>query len=475
MTTPRQPRGRAALAFVCAGVFLGAVDFYIVSVAIPDLLRSFPGAGITGVSWVINGYTVAFTAALLPAGGLADRYGRRRVFLCGLAVFALSALACALAPSAAVLVAARVVQGAGGGTITPLALTLILPHFPEERRGTAIGLWTATQASAVAAGPAIGGALVSVLGWRAVFWLQLPVALLALTGTAWALRRDEPGDAAHGRLPDLAAVALLGAAIGLFSLGVVQSSAWGPLSWRTDLALIFGLGLGIVFVLRTMRHPAPIIDLRLLRIRLLRLASSAMLLTGLVMYAVPFGIVLFLIGVWHYSAALAGLAVTPGPVVQAAAALLAGRLINRFGSHAAAIAGTVLLAASTLIFALGAGTQHRYLEVVLPAVLTSSLAIGFVITSLSSVVVSQVPAAKLASGTAISITARAVGAVISLSAFALLLGSVRGGQHAPAAYRIAWVVMTVIAVAAIVVVSLTGQRRRHLELAGAPAAGAPAD
>jgi MFS family permease len=133
-------------------VFLGAVDFYIVSVAIPDLLRSFPGVGITGISWVINGYTVTFTAALLPAGGLADRYGRRRVFLCGLAVFALGALACAVAPSAAVLVAARVVQGAGGGTITPLALTLILPHFPDQRRGTAISLWTATQASAVAAG-----------------------------------------------------------------------------------------------------------------------------------------------------------------------------------------------------------------------------------------------------------------------------------------------------------------------------------
>lgn len=460
------PRRWVVLTFLCAGVFLGAVDFYIVSIAIPDLLRSFPGAGITGISWVINGYTMTFTAALLPAGGLADRYGRRRVFLCGLTVFTLSALACAVAPSAAVLVAARIVQGAGGGTITPLALTLILPRFSEQRRGTAISLWTATQASAVAAGPAIGGALVSGLGWRAVFWLQLPVGLIALGGTAWALRRDPPGETARGQLPDLAGVGLLGATIGLFSLGVVQSSAWGALSWRTDLALIASLGFGVVFVLRALRHPAPIIDLRLLRIRPLRLANTAMLLTGLVMYAVPFGIVLFLIGVWHYSAALAGLAVTPGPVVQAAAALVAGRLINRFGSQGAAVPGTVLLAASTLIFAFGAEMQHRYLAVVLPAILTSSLAIGFLITSLSSVVVSQVPAARLASGTAMSVTARAIGAVISLSAFALLLGSVRGGQHAPAAYRIAWAAMTVIAVAAIVVVSLTRQRRGRQELTG---------
>lgn len=454
------------LTFLCAGVFLGAVDFYIVSVAIPDLLRSFPRAGITGISWVINGYTVTFTAALLPAGGLADRYGRRRVFLAGLAVFALSALACAFAPSAGVLVAARVVQGAGGGTITPLALTLILPRFGQERRGTAIGLWTATQACAVAAGPAIGGALVSGLGWRAVFWLQVPVGLIALGGTAWALRGDPPGETARGQLPDLAGVGLLGGATGLFSLGVVQSNAWGVLSWRTDLALISGIGLGVVFVLRTLRHPAPIVDLRLLRNRLLRLANTAMLLTGLVMYAVPFGLVLFLIGVWHYSAARAGLAVTPGPIVQAVTALVAGRLINRFGSRAAAIPGAVLLAASTLIFAFGAGTQHRYLAVVLPAVITSSLAIGLLITSLSSVIVSQVPAAQLASGTAMSVTARAVGAVISLSAFALVLGSVHGGPHAPGAYRIAWVAMTVIAVAAIAVVSVTRSRRREPELTG---------
>lgn len=453
------------LSFLCAGVFLGAVDFYIVSVAVPDLLHSFPGTGITGISWVINGYTVTFTAALLPAGGLADRYGRLRVFLGGLAVFALSALACAFAPSAGALIAARVVQGAGGGTITPLALTLILPRFAPERRGSAIGLWSSTQACAVAAGPAIGGALVSGLGWRAVFWLQLPIGLIAFAGTAWALRGDPSAGAdpdAQGRLPDLAGVGLLGAATGLFSLGVVQSSTWGALSWRTDLALAAGIGLGVVFTWRTLRHPAPIIDLRLLRNRLLRLANTAMLLTGLVMYAVPFGLVLFLIGVWHYSAARAGLAVTPGPIVQAGTALFAGRLINRFGAQAAAIPGAALLAASTLIFALGAGTQHRYLAVVLPAVIASNLAIGFLITSLSAVIVSQVPAARLASGTAMSVTARAVGAVISLSAFALVLGSVRGGPHAPGAYRIAWAAMTVIAIAVIAVVGVIRPRPRKM-------------
>ncbi len=445
------PRRWLVLTFVCAGVFLGAIDFYVVSVAFPDLLRSFPHTGITGISWVVNGYTVTFTAALLPACGLADRFGRRRVFLCGLAVFGVSALGCAVAPSAPLLILARLVQGAGGGTITPLALPLILARFPDDRRGSAIGLWTATQSAAVAAGPAIGGGLVSALGWRAVFYLQLPVALLALGGVAWTLRRDSAGGLAGsgpggaGPLPDLAGAGLLGGAIGLSALALVESSAWGPLSWRTDGALAAGLALGVAFVLRSLRHQAPIIDLGLLRIRAVLRANCAMAVAGLVMFALPFGTVLFLIGVWGYSPARAGLAVTPGPIVQAIAALLAGRLINRLGPRAVAVPGAILLAVSTLIFALGAGIHPRYLAIVLPAMLAGSTGLGFLVTSLSSVIVSQTPPAQLASGTAMSVTARAAGAVVSLSAFALLLASVRGGTHAPAAYHLAWVSMSVVA------------------------------
>lgn len=441
------------LVFLCTGVFLGAIDFYIVSVAVPDMLRSFPGTGITGISWVINGYTVTFTAALLPAGGLADRYGHRRVFLCGLAVFTLSALGCAVAPTAPALVVARLVEGFGGGMITPLALPLILPRFPAERRGTAIGLWTATQSAAVAAGPSIGGALVSALGWRSVFFLQLPLGLVALAGTAWALR-GAPGEAVDGRLPDLAGVGLLTGAIGLFSLAVVESKAWGPLTWRTDGALAAGLGLGVAFVWRTLRHPAPIIQLGLLRIGPVRRANGAMVLVGLVMFAVPFSTVLFLIGVWHYSAARAGLAVTPGPIAAAAASLAAGRLINRYGSRAVAVPGAALLAAGTLIFALGAGTRPEYLAVVLPAILASNAGLGCLVTSLSSVVVSEMPAGQVASGTAMTVTARALGAVISLSVFALLLAAARGGTHGTGAYHAEWLAMSAIAITLIAVVSV---------------------
>jgi EmrB/QacA subfamily drug resistance transporter len=454
------PRRWQVLSAVCAGVFLAAIDFYIVTIAVPDMLRSFSHSGIAEISWVFNGYTIAFTAALLPAAGLADRLGRRRVFLVGVGAFTLSALASAAAPSAAALIAARLVQGLAGGTITPLALALIVPQFPAERRGHAIGLWSATQSAAVAAGPALGGVLVSAIGWRAVFLLQVPIGLVAFAGAAWALDRDQ-GPARGSRPPDLFGVLLLVPGIGLPALAIVQSHAWGVLDWRTDAALAAGLLLGAAFVARSLRHPAPIIDLALLRIRAVRRANSVMMLTGLVMYALPAAAVLFLTGVWGYSEALAGLAVTPAPVAQAAAALAGGRLCSRYGPRAVAVPGAGLLVASTLAFALATGARSRYWAVLFPAVLGSGAAIGLLVISLSAAALSEVPATRMASGTSMSGVARAAGAVVSLSVLALILAAVPDGTRTLRAYHLAWMAMAVTAVV-VLAVSWTVRGRSDL-------------
>ena len=295
-----EPRRWQRLSIICAGVFLGAIDFYIVAVAVPDLLHSFRPAGVAEISWVFNGYTIAFTVALLPAGGLADRFGCRRVFLVGLGVFSLGALGCAVAPSPPALIAARLVQGIAGGTITPLALPLILPLFPAERRGYAIGLWSATQSAAIAAGPSVGGALVSAVGWRGVFLLQLPIGALALAGAAWALDRDRV-TADASRPPDLAGVSLLAPSIALISLAIVQGHAWGALNWRTDVSLAGGLLFGVAFIRRSLslqaRGATPLIDIGLLKIRTVRRGSAVMLAAGLVVYALPAASILFLVGV----------------------------------------------------------------------------------------------------------------------------------------------------------------------------------
>ncbi|MBC6462972.1 DHA2 family efflux MFS transporter permease subunit, partial [Actinomadura sp. HBU206391] len=424
---------------LCTGVFLAAIDSHLVNVAFPAMLRDFPGSDLAELSWVFNGYTITFTAALLPAGGLADRFGHRRIYLAGLAVFVAAGTVCAVAPSPGVLIAARVVQGIGGGTMTPLALALIMPCFPGERQGTAIGLWSASQSIAIASGPALGGGLVSAWGWRTIFLLHLPIGLIVLIGTWRAVPRDPATDPATGptrRLPDLLGAGLLVAAIGLPSLAVVQSHDWGIVSPRTAAAFAAGVIVSVLFVRRTRRHAAPVVDLRILRTPGTRRANLAMFLLGLVMFTWTITIAIFLAEVQGRDAAATGLALTPGPVMQAAIAIVAGRLMSRFGHRTLALSGVLLLAAAELTLASMAGPRTSYAGVVLPALLMAGAGITMLINALSAAAVAEVPSDRLATGTALSVTSRACAAVIGLSGVALILSGEPVGSAG--AYRVVW-------------------------------------
>ncbi|MFG1956729.1 DHA2 family efflux MFS transporter permease subunit [Nonomuraea sp. NPDC049028] len=447
-------RGSRALplAVLCGSAFLGAIDVQLANIAFPDMLRSFPSSGLPELSWVFNGYAITFTAALLPAGGLADRFGYRRVFLAGLTVFVVGAALCAVAPSAGILIAARVVQGVGGGVITPLTLALILPYYPPERRGTAIGLWSATQSVATASGPSLGGLLVAAWDWRTVFFLHLPVGLVVLFGAWRTLARTPPST--PSRMPDLIGLFLLVAAIGLPSLAIVQSDAWGPGSPGTILALVAGVIVGVLFVRRSRSHPAPIVDLKILRARGTQRANLAMFLLGLVMFALPLANILFLTKIWGYSEAQAGLAVTPGAVVQVLTAPLAGRLAAKTGHRRLALGGVVLLSLATGYLAVAAGGGQAYLAVVLPAVVATGMGVAVLVNALSGAAVAEIPPARLATGTAMSVTSRACGAVIGVSALVLVLSGDRLGSTA--AYHGVWA--TMLGLCALIAVAASGLR-----------------
>jgi EmrB/QacA subfamily drug resistance transporter len=444
------------LAATCLGAFLGALDFTLVNVAFPDLRASFPGSDLTRLSWVFNGYTIAFAGVLLPAGGLADRFGRRRVYLAGLGTFVAASGLCAAAPSAEALIALRLVQGAGAGILTPLALALVLPQFPAGRRGTAIGLWSASQSAALAVAPSLSGVVVGALGWRAVFLLHLPIGLLALAATWLAVPADPP--ATGSRLPDLAGVALLVGAIALPTLAIVQSGEWGAASWPTVAAVAGGVGLGVWFVRRSARHPAPVVDLGLLSVRTTRLANVAMFLLGLVMFALQLANVLFLTGVWALSAVSAGLLLTPGPLAHVLAAPLGGRLCNRLGNRAVAVPGALLLAAGTLFLAARTGQRPDYLTAFLPGLLAGSAGVALVVTALSAAAVAEVPADRLATGTAISVNTRAIGAAVGLSSLALVLSQAPAGAAAP--YHRVWAVMAAVALGVAAVALTLGPARQ---------------
>src|SRR3954451_18657522 len=213
---------------VCVGVFMASLDLFIVNIAFPDLRADFPATSLAGLSWVLNAYAIVFAALLVPAGRWADRAGRKRAFLGGLALFTAASAACAAAPSVAVLVGARAVQAAGAALMLPTSLALLLPQFPPEKRQMAVGVWAAVGGSAAAAGPLLGGLLVQG-SWRLVFLVNLPVGIAALVAGTRVLR--EARDPAGGQ-PDTLGAALLAAGIGSLWPGVLQWPALGRGSAR---------------------------------------------------------------------------------------------------------------------------------------------------------------------------------------------------------------------------------------------------
>src|SRR5262245_13456417 len=199
------------------------LDVTIVNIAFPDLEASFPGSSLAQLSWILNAYAIVFAAALVPAGRLADRFGRRRFFFAGLLVFLAASVVCGAAGSVEVLIGARVVQAVGGAMLVPASLALVLPEFPLERRATATALWGATGAVAAAAGPSLGGVLVDWQGWRAVFYVNLLIGLPAVVPARRILRESREPQMAF---PDAVGAALLAAGVGALALGIVQGPSW---------------------------------------------------------------------------------------------------------------------------------------------------------------------------------------------------------------------------------------------------------
>src|SRR6476469_1159870 len=201
---------RGIVAIACAGAFLAFLDATIVNIAFPDISRSFAGSGRSELSWVLDGYFVVIAALLVPAGGLADRFGHKPIFLLGVSGFTAASLLCAVAPSLELLIAFRVLQGVGAAMIAPTSLALVLDAFPPERRAAGVGLWGAAAAAAAAVGPTLGGALVELSDWRLVFLVNLPIGAAVLIAGRSRLPRPKILDS---RLPDLPGAAMLALAL----------------------------------------------------------------------------------------------------------------------------------------------------------------------------------------------------------------------------------------------------------------------
>ena len=317
----------------------------------------------------------------------------------------------------------------GAAALLPSSLGLLLAAFPSERRSQVVAMWGGIGALAVATGPSLGAVLITGFSWRAAFFVNLPVGLVA-----WLVGRSVlpslRGDASASS-PDYPGVVLLTVSLASLVLAISEGPSWGWSSGWVVGGFVAFLVLGGVFVRRSSRHLQPVLDLTLFRSRSFTVANTAALLYSMGFFAMLLGNILFLTSVWHYSILRAGLAVTPGPLVVAVVAGPAGKLAGRYGFRRVLLTGFVVFTAGLAWYATRVGLQPRYLEIWLPGTLVVGLGIGLTFPVLSAAAVSSLHPRRFAVGSAVNQTARQVGGALGVALLVVILGTPDRGARRP--------------------------------------------
>lgn len=427
---------RAVFVVTALGAFMGSLDLSIVNVAFPALERAFPHDPRASLSWIITGYSIVFGSLLVISGRTADRIGSRRVFFAGLAVFSFGSALCGMAPSIAVLIVGRIVQGTGAALMLPASLGLLLGAYSSELRSQVVAMWGGIGALAVATGPSFGAALITWFGWRAAFFVNLPVGLVAWLVGRRVLARS--GGARAKSSPDYPGALLLSVAIGALVLSISQGPSWGWSSAKVVLGFVASAVIGAVFLVRSKRHLAPVLDLTLFRARSFSVANTAALLYSMGFFAMLLGNILFLTSVWHYSILDAGLAVTPGPLVVAATSGPAGRIASKVGFRPVLLVGFGVFTSGLVWYATRVHLDPQYLQVWLPATLITGLGIGLTFPVMSAAAVSSLQQERFAVGSAVNQTARQIGGALGVAILVVILGTPKNPVDALAHFRHLW-------------------------------------
>ncbi|HUN36114.1 MAG TPA: MFS transporter [Trebonia sp.] len=410
-------------AVVGAGIAMVNMDLFIANVALPSIGRAFGGADLASLSWVLNAYAIIFAALLVPAGRLADRMGRRAAFLIGVVVFALSSAWCAGSTGVWELVAARVVQAAGGALMMPASLGLLLAVAPPDKRHGAIRGWTAIGGLAASLGPVIGGLLVEV-SWHWVFLVNVPIAAVTLFAGLRVLPRLAPTDAErHEPRPDMAGAAILTLAIGILALALTKTDGWGWGSPRVLGLIALAIVLSVILVRRSARHVAPVIEPALLRQPMFGLATLANVVFGMAFGAMLLLVTLWCQDIWGWSALRAGLAFAPGPLMVPFLSVGAGPLAKRVGPGPVAAAGCLIYACGCVFWRLNLSLAPDYPAHMLPGVLMTGVGVGLTLPTLVSAGVAAVPPARFATGSGIVTMARQLGIVIGVALLVTVLAT----------------------------------------------------
>ncbi|HPT94461.1 MAG TPA: MFS transporter [Microbacteriaceae bacterium] len=420
-------RSRVIVLIAVGAAFMSGLDLFVVNVAFDQIGVSLGvgtdgGPTIADMSWILNIYAVVYAALLVPLGRIADRYGRKTVFVGGLALFVAASAACALSGNVWMLVLFRGLQAAGAAAMTPTSLSILMAALPPEKRIGGVRMWSATGAAAAALGPTIGGFLTGI-SWHWVFLINLPIGVVLLWLAVRHVRDTEHDEDA--KTPDLLGALLLAAAVGLFALGLVQSPEWGWGSPATLGALAASVVFAFLFVVRSRRHAAPVIDPRLLRVRSFMWANASMLIFNVAFAANTLIFVLWMQQVWGWSPLLTGLAIAPGPAMVPITVALTSRFLRRARPERLASVGAVLVAVATVYIALSAGSEANYWLGYFPGTIVSGMGVGLASPNLMAAATHNLPPAQSSTGTGMSTMARQIGYVIGISMLFAIVGSMQ--------------------------------------------------
>ncbi len=474
-------RGKGwTLAVVSVALFMVVLDNLVVSVALPTIHRDL-GASIQALEWTVNAYVLSYAVLLLTGAALGDRFGRRRMFLLGMALFTASSAAAALAPTIGLLVAARAVQGAGAAMVTPLTLTLLAEAFPDEKRGAAIGVWSGISGIAVAVGPLVGGAVVQGISWHWIFWINVPIGLALIPLAARVLSES------HGPYGSLDIPGLLLGSAGAFGIvfGLIRAQSLGWTSAAVLSALITGAVLLGLFVRWEVRTSEPMLPMEFFARRSFAVTNVASLTMYFGMFGSIFFLSQFLQNVLGNTPLQAGLKMLVWTGATMVVAPLAGVFSERLGSRPFMVAGLSLQAGALAWLAGTLSTHMAYSQMIIPFVMAGA-GMALVFAPSASAILASVRPEQAGQASGANNAIREVGGVLGVAVLASVF-TAHGGYTSPHAFLTGlqpalWVGAGVLGAGALTVLALPfGRRRSEAEgsvqvqaLSSAGAHGTPA-
>lgn len=406
------------LVAVAFGLFMIMLDNTVVNVALPAIGRDLK-ISLSELEWIVTGYALVFAALLITGGKLADMFGRRKIFVIGLAIFSLSSLACGLAPNAAFLIGARCAQGIGAALMNPATLSIITATFPPRQRGQAIGIWAGVSALALAIGPLVGGLIVDNIGWNWIFFLNVPIGVLGIVVSQLVIK--ESRDTSHEQSVDLPGLLTSGLSLFALSYALIEGNRHG---WAS--AEILGLFaasavLLVAFIALESRQRLPMLDLSLFKIGSFVGANVVALLVSLGMFGVFFFVSLYVQNILGYSPTKAGAIFLPMTVLIILIAPVAGKASDRIGGRWLMGGGMTLLGISLLLYQrLGV---HSDFWTLLPALILGGIGMALTMSPMTSVAMASVPVDKAGVGSGVLNSFRQIGGALGIALMGAIVAS----------------------------------------------------